>query len=454
MIEESGFEKFKLNKQLNNALLELGITQPTPIQEKTLPTIMAGKDVVGIAQTGTGKTFAFLLPLIRNMKYSDQRQPRAMILVPTRELVVQVIEQIELLTKFISIRTLGVYGGTNINTQKQRIHDGCDILVATPGRLFDLVMTGVLRLKDVKTLIIDEVDEMLDLGFRRQIISILELIPENRQNLLFSATITPEVESLINDYFRNPTKIEAAPSGTPIEKINQSIYYAENFNTKVNLLKHLIQDEETFNKVLVFMSSKKLADRLDERLEEAFPEQVGVLHSNKSQNYRLRKVQEFKDGTARILVATDLVSRGVDIQNVTHVINFDLPEYPENYIHRIGRTGRAEQKGEAISFVCEEEKIFQQHIEGLMKQPIPVLDFPEDVEMSDELIEEEMPEEKFTGASIQIKRKAPAGPSHHEKKQKNAKVNLGNSKKNKREAKYKKPLKRGQKKNRFNSKGK
>lgn len=452
MIEESGFEKFKLNKQLNNALNELGITTPTPIQEKSLPTILAGKDVVGIAQTGTGKTFAFLLPIIRNMKYSDQRQPRAMILVPTRELVVQVVEQIDLLTEFISLRSLGVYGGTNINTQKQNIHDGCDILVATPGRLFDLVMTGVLRLKDVKTLVIDEVDEMLDLGFRPQIVSLLELIPEKRQNLLFSATITPEVEKLINDYFRNPIKIEAAPSGTPLEKINQQVYNAENFNTKVNLLMHLVEDAEKFSKVLVFMSSKKLADKLEERLEEVYPEQIGALHSNKSQNYRLRKVQEFKDGTVRILVATDLVSRGVDIQDVTHVINFDLPDYPENYIHRIGRTGRAEQKGEAISFVSEEDKVFQQHIEGLMKQSIPVLDFPEEVEITDELIEEELPEEKFTGASIKVKRRTDIGPAFHEKKQKNAKVNLGNSKKNKKEAKYKKPLKRGQKKNRFNSK--
>ena len=438
------FKDYKLTKQLQNALAEMEITTPTPIQEKTLPAILAGKDVVGIAQTGTGKTLAFLLPVLRDLKYSEQKTPRVLILVPTRELVVQVCEEIEKLTQYISVRTLGVYGGTNINTQKQLIHEGCDILVATPGRLFDLAMTGILRFKTIQKLIIDECDEMLDLGFRPQLKSIIELLPAKRQNLLFSATIVDEVEDLINAYFRNPDKIEASPSGTPVENIDQKYVSVPNFYTKINYIKMLLADKETYAKTLIFTANKRLADLVSDELETEFPEEFGTMHSNKSQNYRLRMVQEFKSGDLRGIVATDLVSRGLDIDKVTHVINMDVPEVPENYMHRVGRTGRAEAKGNALTLVTEKEEIFKHHIEGLMKLEIPAETLPEEVTISSELILEEQPAALHQPLKVKVVKRE-AGPAFHEKKEKNKKENWGNSKKNKKEAKYKKPLKKRRK---------
>lgn len=435
------FKDYKLNKQLQNALAEMNITTPTPIQEKTLPVILAGKDVVGIAQTGTGKTLAFLLPVIRDLKYSEQKTPRVLILVPTRELVVQVCEEIEKLTQYISVRTLGVYGGTNINTQKQLIHEGCDILVATPGRLFDLAMTGILRFKTIQKLIIDECDEMLDLGFRPQLKSIIELLPPKRQNLLFSATLVEEVEDLINAYFRNPEKIEAASSGTPLENIDQQFVSVKNFYTKINYLKMLLADKETYKKILIFTANKRLADLVSDELEIDFPEEFGTIHSNKSQNYRLRMVQEFKTGDLRGIVATDLVSRGLDIDKVTHVINMDVPEVPENYMHRIGRTGRAEANGHALTLVTEKEEVFKHHIEGLMKMEVPLDPMPEEVTVSSELILEEEPAALHQPLKVKIVKRE-AGPAFHEKKEKNKKENWGNSKKNKKLAKYKKPKKK------------
>ncbi|ALJ03783.1 DEAD/DEAH box helicase [Pseudalgibacter alginicilyticus] len=439
------FQDLNLNTPLYNALHDLGYTTPTPIQAEAFNVVASGKDMVGIAQTGTGKTFAYMLPILKNLPFSKQETPRVLVLVPTRELVVQVVEEIEKLSKYINNRVLGVYGGTNINTQKQAIAEGVDILVATPGRLYDLALSRVLQLKSIQKLVIDEVDVMLDLGFRHQLINIFDILPEKRQNIMFSATMTQDVDLLINDFFKSPERVSIAVSGTPLENIAQQRYKVPNFYTKVNLLIHLLHDTETFNKVLIFVAYKKMADRLFENLDEHFKEELCVIHSNKTQNYRLRSIEQFRNGDNRILVATDVMARGLDIDNVSHVINFDTPEYPENYMHRIGRTGRAERKGEALIFSTGKEEEAIEKIESLMKMTIPVMDFLEEVEISNELIEEERPQVKERNNPTKRKDEDAPGPAFHEKSEKNSKENLGGSYKFKIAAKYKKPKTRGDK---------
>ncbi len=419
------FDKLNLNKALISSLDDLGYVEPTPIQEKAFPIIMSGKDVIGIAQTGTGKTFAYLLPILRNLKYSDQRHPRVLIIVPTRELVLQIVKEIEKLSTYTSLRFLAVYGGTNINTQKQLVYNGVDIIVATPGRLVDLSLTGILRLKDIKQLVIDEFDQMLSLGFRQQLLSFLETIPNKRQNLMFSATMNTEIEAVIAKYFYEPLKIEITPHGTPIEKIIQLCYHVPNFNTKVNLLEHLLKTDDTLNKVLVFTSTKKLADNLFDAMKLRFPDEVVVIHSNLAQTARINSLKQFHEGTKRVLIATDIVARGLDISDVTHVINFDTPDTPEDYIHRIGRTGRANKAGTAITFINETEQVCQVAIETMMNKAIPYESLPEEVVISKVLTDDEIP--KMIDKIKQKKGKDTyvPGPAFHEKKLKNQKVNLG-----------------------------
>ena len=389
------FNDLNLNKPLLKALADLEFEYPTPIQEKAFPKIMSGCDLVGIAQTGTGKTLAYLLPILRQMTWSEQRDPRVLILVPTRELVLQVAAEISKLTAHASIRVGAVYGGTNINTQKKLIFEGLDIIVATPGRLLDLNLTGIMRFKNIQKVVIDEVDEMLNLGFRAQIMSILERLPDRRQNLMFSATLTPEVQAIIADYFQNPLIIQIAVHGTPIEKIVQQAYLVPNFQTKVNLLAGLLKNDPELSKVLVFVATKKMADRLFEQIDSRFPEKAGVIHSNKSQNFRIRTLQQFTGGETRMLIATDIIARGLDISDVTHVINFDIPDLPADYIHRIGRTGRADKDGIAISFASDAEKEYFNAIEELMHRSIEILPLPDDVEISTVYLEEERPTRLF-----------------------------------------------------------
>ena len=418
------FDELNLNKPLLSALDDLGYIYATPIQEKSFPVIMSGKDVVAIAQTGTGKTFAYLLPLLRQLKYSEQKHPRILIVVPTRELVLQIVREIEKLSSYLNLRYQGVYGGTNINTQKQLVYNGLDILVATPGRLVDLALTGLLRLKDIQKLVIDEVDQMLSLGFRQQLISFLDTLPKKRQTLMFSATITEEVENVIANYFFEPQKIEVAAHGTPLEKIIQKGYLVPNFYTKVNLLEYLLSSDKELSKVLVFVENKKLADRLHEHIEKKFVNEVGVIHSSISQNNRISALKKFHDGEKRVLIATDVIARGLDISDVTHVINFDTSAFPEDYIHRIGRTGRANKTGVAISFINEAEQVFQLEIEKLMNREIPMEDLPDEVEISKIFTEEEKPEIKDKNIRRIASIKIPQG-AFHEKKEKNKKVNLG-----------------------------
>lgn len=417
------FAELNLNTPLLNAIEDLGFIQPTPIQIKAFPAIMSGKDVIGIAQTGTGKTFAYLLPILKQLKYSEQRQPRILILVPTRELVIQTVGEIEKLTQYITVRYEGVYGGTNINTQSQKVYNGLDILVATPGRLYDLMMNGIIRLKSIQKVVIDEVDEMLNLGFRQQLISIMELMPEKRQNLMFSATMTEDVEALINDFFYEPLKIEVEAVGKPLAKIQQIAYHVPNFNTKVNLLE-LFLNNDAFRKVLVFVGNKKLADRLHDTIGNKFAGQIGVIHSNKAQNTRINAIRRFEEGENRVLIATDIAGRGLDFEHVSHVINFDTPNVPGDYIHRIGRTGRAENEGVAITFVNEVELEYQMAIETFMKKAIPVEPLPEDLKISDQFTEDEKPA-LFDKSYLKAPSIKHSKGAFHEKKEKNKKVNLG-----------------------------
>jgi ATP-dependent RNA helicase RhlE len=440
------FSDLNLSTPLLDALDELGYTTPTTIQHKVFPVAMSGRDVCGIAQTGTGKTFAYLLPCLKQWKFSKDKSPQILIVVPTRELVAQVIESVKELTTYMNMIAVGVYGGANINTQALQLENGVDVLVATPGRLYDLAMNGAFKTKTIKKLVIDEMDEMLNLGFRTQIKNILDLLPQKRQNLLFSATITEEVEALMDAYFNEPVRVEAAPTGTPLENIIQTAYEVPNFYTKVNLLELLLTEDASMTKVLVFAATKSLADQLYEQLEPKFPGTVGVIHSNKEQNHRFNTVKQFKEGNYRFIIATDIVARGIDIAEVTHVINFDTPDVPENYIHRIGRTGRFDKKGISITFITEKEKPLIEAIENLMKYKVPIEELPAHLTISSELTEDEKPKVFMKIIQTKLPKKDERGPAFHEKSAKNSKVNTKESRKEKMMKKYGKPITRGQKK--------
>ncbi|MVT09382.1 DEAD/DEAH box helicase [Chitinophaga tropicalis] len=440
------FEELNLSRPLLNALNDLGYKEPTVIQQKVFSVVMSGQDVCGIAQTGTGKTFAYLLPCLRQFKFSKERFPQLLIIVPTRELVVQVAEAIKQLTPYMSVEIGAFYGGVNMKPQMETANGKLDVVVATPGRLVDLVLSGALKLKAIKRIVIDEMDEMLNLGFRAQLQNILDLLPARRQNLLFSATITEDVEKLIETHFNFPVTVEAAPAGTPLKNISQSGYYVPNFYTKVNLLELLLAKDTEMTKVLVFVDTKELANQLYEQLETKYPEQAGVIHSNKEQNHRFNTVKRFKDGTYRFIIATDIIARGLDIAEVSHVISFDTPETPENYLHRIGRTGRADKDGHSIIFITEREKENQEKIEALMNYQIPIKELPEDLVISDVLTEDEKPQVKMKNFLVKLPTREEAGPAFHEKLPKNRKVNVKISHAEKMMKKYGKPKTRGAKK--------
>ena len=439
------FEDLNLCNALLSALNDAGYTNPTTIQHRVFAVVMSGRDVCGIAQTGTGKTFAYLLPCLNQWKFNKEKKAQIVIIVPTRELVAQVVNAAKELTTYMSVTVVGVYGGANINTQAAEVIKGVDVLVATPGRLFDLLMNGAVKTKSIKKVVIDEMDEMLNLGFRTQIKNILDLLPTKRQNLLFSATITEDVELLMDTFFNEPTRVEAAPTGTPLENIEQIGYAIPNFYTKVNLLKLMLAQDQTMTKLLVFVATKKLADELYTQLETIYLETCGVIHSNKEQNHRFNTVKQFHEGTYRFIIATDIVARGIDISEVTHVINFDVPEVPENYIHRIGRTGRADKKGIAITFFTAKEKPLMDTIQALMKYEVPLLPLPENLEISEVLTEDEIPKVFMKTYLVKLPKKEEVGPAFHQKSAKNSKINVIVRKKDRMMKKYGKPKTRGQK---------
>ena len=442
----AAFENFRLNKQLFDGISELDFDRPTPIQEKVFSVVLSGKDVVGIAQTGTGKTLAYMLPILHELKYSKDLNPRVLILVPTRELVLQLVENIKLYTKYKSTRIVGVYGGTNINTQHKALIQGADIVIGTPQRLYDLVLRNAVKLKSIKKLVIDEVDVMLDFGYRTQLINIFDYLPKKRQNIMLSATMTERVDALIDSIFKSPEKISIAVSGTPLDNIAQECYRVHNFYTKINLLVHLLKNNETYRKVLVFVSNRIAGERLFEALSNAFGGEIGIIHSGKEQNFRVRSIKEFDEGITRVLVATDVIARGIDLEKITTVFNFDVPIYPENYMHRIGRTGRAEQEGNAVLFYTEKETKAKEAIESLMAYTIPEQEFPKEVEVNPELTPEEK-DKPIVEEIINWKktRNSQVGAAFHEKLEKNKKTNQRGLHKRQLAVKYKKSQRRGDK---------
>lgn len=416
------FKDLNISKPILTALEEAGFEQPTAIQEKAFPVVRSGKDMIGIAQTGTGKTLAYLIPILMKLHYAQGKYPRAIVVVPTRELVVQVCESVELLTPYMDIRCVGIYGGTNIRTQQEQVYEGVDLLVATPGRFMDIYMNGIIRTQSVKTVVIDEADRLMDMGFIPQLRSILEVIPEKHQTLLFSATFSETVTSIASHFMVNPERIEVSPQATPVDKVEQIAYDVPNIMTKINLLKLLLGDRQVFRKVLIFTETKRNADRIVDQLAGYWKEELSVIHSNKAQNTRLNALKAFKEGAARILVASDVAARGIDIQDVSHVINFDIPSMPEEYVHRIGRTARAGKEGIAISFVSEKEEERFREIEELIHQKIEIADLPEKLEISHVLLDEEKVQ---TQNIVYQKGKPQGGGAFHAKSAKNSRRNPG-----------------------------
>lgn len=439
------FRDLILNKPLWNALDDLGYQTPTTIQSAGFNVMMSGKDTIGIAQTGTGKTLAYLLPCLCMWKFSKEPHPQILIIVPTRELVAQVVREVEKLTTYMNVAVGGVYGGTNMNTQASMVLQGIDILVGTPGRILDLAKIGSLQLKQVKKVVIDEVDETLSLGFRPQLLNIFDFLPAKRQHMVFSATLSEEVSLFLDDYLISPVRVEAARAGLPIDKIDQIGYRVPNFLSKVVLLRHLIQQTDANSKVLVFVSSRALADLLFEEIEAIFPDTIGIIHSNKGQNFRFEAVQKFQSGTIRVLIATDLIARGIDVTDVSHVINFDIPEIPENYIHRIGRTGRADKNGIAITFVSKKDEAALLAIQDLMQQQLVFTKVTEEIVFTNELLEFEKPKVAIPGKDIKSPTNENRGLSFHEKKAKNKKVNVRYDHKKAMHEKYGKPKRKRQK---------
>lgn len=414
------FNQFDLNKQLLNAVEDLGYTSPSPIQEKAIPVIMQGHDVLGIAQTGTGKTAAFLLPILMKVKYAQGNAIRCLILAPTRELAVQINEAITELAKYTDLRHTAIYGGTGSKSQIEAIRAGLDILVATPGRFMDLYLKGELVTKSIQYMVMDEADKMMDMGFMPQIRRILEVIPRKRKNLLFSATFPEKVERLSQEFLEAPMRIEVTPQATAAATVEQELYEVPNFRTKINLLGHMIDKNIDLTRAIVFCRTKTVADNVYKFLERKVVKEndVRVIHANKGQNTRLNSINAFKEGSVKILVATDVAARGIDIQEVSHVINFDVPVIYEDYVHRIGRTGRANLSGVAITFMTPSEAYHVKKIEKVIRTEIPRKPIPSEVNIPETPFEES--QEMLRAIDDQRKKEDPDFKgAFHEKKAKN-----------------------------------
>jgi ATP-dependent RNA helicase RhlE len=371
------FEQLHLIEPILKALKAEGYTQPTPIQEQAIPHVLRGKDILGCAQTGTGKTAAFAIPILQNLflqkrdTQSFHQHIKVLILTPTRELAIQIDESFASYGKHTGISHTVIFGGVSQHSQVNALKRGVDILIATPGRLLDLMQQRFVSLSHLQMFVLDEADRMLDMGFINDVRKIITKLPAKRQTLFFSATMPREIAGLANSILTNPVKVEVTPVSSTVEKIQQQIYFVERSNKRL-LLTHLLQDKE-IKRVLVFTTTKHGADRVVKELNK-----VGIhadaIHGNKSQNARQRALGNFKDGNLRVLVATDIAARGIDVDDLTHVVNYDLPNIPETYVHRIGRTGRAGASGIAISFCDAEERPFLRDIQKLIGISIPVIE--------------------------------------------------------------------------------
>ena len=367
------FDSLGLNADILRAVTEQGYNEPTPIQRQAIPVVLAGRDLMASAQTGTGKTAGFTLPLLQllsshNPHPKGRRPVRALILTPTRELAAQVGENVHDYSKYLDLRSLVVFGGVSINPQMMKLRGGVDVLVATPGRLLDLEHQNALDLSQVEILVLDEADRMLDMGFIHDIRRVLSKLPAKRQNLLFSATFSDEIKGLAEKLLHNPEEVSVARRNTASEQIEQHVHFVDK-KRKRELLSFLI-GRDNWQQVLVFTRTKHGANHLAEQLNKDGIT-AAAIHGNKSQGARTRALSDFKEGKIRVLVATDIAARGIDISELPHVVNYELPNVPEDYVHRIGRTGRAAATGEALSLVCVDEHKLLRDIERVLKREIP-----------------------------------------------------------------------------------
>lgn len=362
------FNEMKLIKPILKAVREAGFEEPSPIQSKTIPLLLEGRDVLGCAQTGIGKTAAFVLPILQNLSKSKSRNIRAMILTPTRELAIQINESIEKYSKYTSIRSGVIFGGVGQKPQVEMLRNGIDILVATPGRLNDLVNQGYIKLSKIEIFVLDEADRMLDMGFVNDIKKIIKQLPSKRQTLLFSATMPKEIEKLAFNMLKNPEMVKVAPVTNAVDKISQGVYFVDKQN-KIFLLSSLLKKAEIRN-AIVFTNTKHGADKVVKKLGKDGIKALAI-HGGKGQNTRQIALNNFKEGKIKVLVATDIAARGIDISELSHVFNYDLPDVPETYIHRIGRTGRAGQDGIALSFCNIDDLQNLRDIERHISKQIP-----------------------------------------------------------------------------------
>lgn len=370
----TNFSTLGLSPALTARLTEMGLTDPTPIQANAIPLVLEGRDVMGLAQTGTGKTAAFGLPMVQLLEASGQGKPhpkslRGLVLAPTRELATQILDNLQAYTKDTRLSSVLVVGGKSLNTQARRLERGCDILVATPGRLLDLIGRGDVRLDRCEFLVLDEADQMLDMGFIHDLRKISQLVPEKRQTLLFSATMPKLMSEIAKGFLTNPERVQVSPPGKAADKITQSVHFIAKA-AKTDLLIELL-DAHRDELALVFSRTKHGAEKLRRMLEKA-GYAADSIHGNKSQNQRDRALKAFRSGQVRVLVATDVAARGIDIPDVRFVYNYDLPNVPENYVHRIGRTARAGAEGQAVAFCSPEEAEYLRDIQKVMKLDIPV----------------------------------------------------------------------------------
>jgi ATP-dependent RNA helicase RhlE len=361
------FDSLGLKPELLRAVAEKGYTEPTPIQREAIPAVLAGRDVLAGAQTGTGKTAGFTLPLLQKLGARGARNPRALVLTPTRELAAQVEQSVQDYGKYVDLRSLVIFGGVSEKPQIDKLRHGCDILVATPGRLLDLAEQRAVSLADVQIFVLDEADRMLDMGFIHDIKRVLKLLPQQRQNLMFSATYSDDIRDLANRFVKNPVSVQVTPRNATADKVEQSAYRVPK-DHKRHLLAHLI-NEGNWHQVLVFTRTKHGANRLTQQLERAGITAMAI-HGNKSQNARVRALEDFKENRITALVATEVAARGLDIKELPHVVNYELPNVPEDYVHRIGRTARAGSTGAAVSLVSPDEVPLLRDIEKLLKRSV------------------------------------------------------------------------------------
>jgi ATP-dependent RNA helicase RhlE len=365
------FDKLNLIEPLRKALTKQGYTEPTPIQERSIPDLLTGKDLIGIAQTGTGKTAAFALPILQRLTEKYPRVPRVLVLAPTRELAAQIGDSFFVYGQYLNYKHTVIFGGVSQVPQERSLQRGVDIIVATPGRLLDLMDQRLVSLRNIEFLVLDEADRMLDMGFIHDINKIIAKLPEKRQSFFFSATMSHDVEKLASKLLRDPVRIEVTPQATTVEKVKQCVYFVDQHN-KEKLLIDLLQQKH-LTSVLVFTRTKHRANKIEKILIRNGI-RADAIHGNKSQGARQKALLDFKNGRIKVLVATDIAARGIDVENISHVINFELPNEPENYVHRIGRTGRAGSDGTAFSFCAADERNFLRAIEHLIRQKLEVME--------------------------------------------------------------------------------